>query len=434
MGKTLDINVHHVTRVEGHGNIVVNVKDGVLEKAQLNVIEAPRYFEAFLRGRSFHEAAIITSRICGICSLGHQMASLKATEAALGLEVSEQTLALRRLLVDGATFQSNVLHTLFLAAPDFIGVGSVFPLVQSHPEVVKAALRLKRLANDIGDVVSGRAVHPITCIPGGFTQIPDAGALRSIRQRLESEALPDLKLALEVVLSVAGNIPDFHRPTEYISLKSDAEYALYDGVVFSSDAGASPVDQYLSVTNEHIKPHSTAKHTRNKRSSYMVGALSRWNNNYKQINQTGQAIARQLGFTGPSDNPHHITVAQLIETGHCVQDAMQIIDTLLTRGLKDEKANQSPTRYGRGVGATEVPRGVLFHDYTYDRKGTIVAANCIIPTNQNFANIDDDMKKYVPEILDLTKEQITHRLEMLVRAYDPCISCSVHLLDVTFVE
>jgi len=434
MGKTFDINVHHVTRVEGHGNIVVNVRDGVLEKAQLNVIEAPRYFEAFLRGRSFHEAAIITSRICGICSLGHQMTSLKATEAALGLEVSEQTLALRRLLVDGATFQSNVLHTLFLAAPDFIGVGSVFPLVKSHPEVVKAALRLKRLANDIGDVVSGRAVHPITCVPGGFTQIPDAAALKSLRKRLEEEALPDLKLALEVVLSVAGNIPDFHRETEYISLKSDKEWALYDGVIFSSDAGATPVEQYLGVTNEHIKPHSTAKHTRNKRSSYMVGALSRWNNNFKQINQTGQAIAKQLGFAGPSDNPHHITVAQLIETGHCVQDAMEIIDALLTKGLKDEAPNQNPTRYGRGVGATEVPRGVLFHEYTYDRRGTIVAANCIIPTNQNFSNIDDDMKKYVPEILDLTKEQIAHRLEMLVRAYDPCISCSVHLLDVTFVE
>ncbi|MBM4318647.1 MAG: Ni/Fe hydrogenase subunit alpha [Deltaproteobacteria bacterium] len=434
MGNTFDIHVHHLTRVEGHGNIVVNMREGALEKCHLQVVEAPRYFEAMIRGRSFHEAAVLTSRICGICSLGHQLTSLKATEAALGLEVSEQTVQLRKLLVDGATFQSNVLHALFLAAPDFLGVGSVFPLVQTHPEVVLAALRMKRLANDIGEVVSGRAVHPITCVPGGFTQLPSAPQLRQLLLRLQTEARADLELAVQAVLSVAGNIPAFARETEYISLKSDREYALYDGVIHSSDAGATPVNDYLGVTNEQIKPHSTAKHTHYKRTSYMVGALSRWNNNHQQMNEAGRAVGKALGLSGPSHNPYHITVAQLAETAHCVRSCIERIDALLTRGLKEEKPDQEPTRYGRGVGSTEVPRGILFHDYTYDRKGTVVAANCIIPTNQNFANIDDDMVKLVPEIVHLDRAEITRRLEMLVRAYDPCISCSVHMVDVTFVE
>jgi len=169
--KDLNINVHHVTRVEGHGNIVVNVKNGKLEKCQLNIVEAPRFFESFIRGRSWREAALITSRICGICSPGHQLTSLKATEDALKIPVSQQTLLLRKIMTAGSFLQSHILHVYFLAAPDLVGQPSVIPLVETHPDIVKRALKLKKLANDICDVVGGRAVHPITMVPGGFTKV-----------------------------------------------------------------------------------------------------------------------------------------------------------------------------------------------------------------------------------------------------------------------
>lgn len=434
MRKDLDINVHHLTRVEGHGNIVVNMKDGILQKAELDIVEAPRFFEAMLKGRNFHEVAIITSRICGICSLGHQMTSLKATEDALGLEISEQTEILRRILVDGATFQSNILHALFLAAPDFLDVGSVFPLINTHKDVVLAALRLKRLANDIGDLISGRAIHPISCVPGGFTHIPTPVALKELKQKLIDEAIPDTKFIVDVVLSLAGKIPVFERETEYISVQSKKEYGLYDGQIFSSDSGGYPVSEYLNVTNEFVVPHSSSKHAKFNRSSYMVGALARFNNSSKQLRPLAADVAKQFGLTAPNYNPYMNTVAQLIEVAHCIENTIELIDVLLTKGLVNEKPNQNPTKYGRGFSTTEVPRGILFHDYTYDRNGNIEAANCIIPTGQNLANIDDDMKKLVPEIIEESKEQITHKLEMLVRAYDPCISCSVHMLDVEFIE
>jgi coenzyme F420-reducing hydrogenase alpha subunit len=433
-GANLDINVKHLTRVEGHGNIVVNMKKGVLEKAQLEIVEAPRYFEAMLKGRSFHEAAIITSRICGICSLGHQITSLKATEQALGLEVSEQTVLLRKLLIHGATMQSNVLHAYFLAAPDFLKVGSVFPLVDTHPDVVRRALRMKRLANDIGDVVSGRAVHPITPVPGGFTRIPSAGELKELKRRLEEEMIPDLLATVETLKPLAGGIPRFERETEYISLRSDHDYALYDGDICSSDTGRVPDDHYLKMTNEFIVPHSTSKHARVNRSSFMVGALARWNNNQDRLCELSHTAAGSLGLKPGCINPYMNTIAQVVEAAHCAVDSLVIIDHLLTSGLRDEMPNQDPTRYGTGVGATEVPRGILYHEYTYDRQGRVSEANCIIPTGQNLANIDDDMKKLVPEIVDRSPEEITHLLEMLVRAYDPCISCSVHLLDVEFIE
>jgi sulfhydrogenase subunit alpha len=434
MKKDLNIKVHHLTRVEGHGNIVVNMKEGILEKAQLEIVEAPRYFEAMLKGRSFHEAAIITSRICGICSLGHQVTSLKATEDALGIEVSEQTVLLRKLLIHGATIQSNVLHAYFLAAPDFLNVGSVFPLIATHPDVVLRALRMKRFANDIGDIVGGRAVHPITPVPGGFTRIPTVKELVEIKRRFEEEALPDTLATVETMVALAGAIPNFTRETEYIALRNDDEYALYDGDISSTDTGRVSDSEYRKMTNEFVVPHSTSKHCKVNRSSYMVGALARWNNNFDKIGSDVRDAASKMGLEGKNYNPYMNTIAQVAEVAYCVFDSIKIIDRLLELGLKNEIPNQTPTKYGMGIGCTEVPRGILYHEYTYDRRGIIENANCIIPTGQNLANIDDDMKKLVPEIIDKSKEEITLHLEMLVRAYDPCISCSVHMLDVDFIE
>jgi sulfhydrogenase subunit alpha len=434
MSTNLDIKVKHLTRVEGHGNIVVNMKEGVLEKAQLEIVEAPRYFEAMLKGRSFHEAAIITSRICGICSLGHQIASLKATEDALGLEVSWQTIQLRKLLTHGATLQSNVLHAYFLAAPDFLKVGSVFPLIQTHPDVVIRALRMKRLANDIGDVIGGRAVHPITCVPGGFTKIPTVEELLELKRKLVEEMVPDFVATVETMAALAGAIPNFERETEFISLRNDDEYALYGGDICSTDTGRVNDHEYRKMTNEHVVTHSSSKHCKANRSSYMVGALARFNNNHDKLCDVAKDAAEKLGLKPGCCNPYMNTIAQVVEAGHCALDSVAIIDQLIEAGLKDEKPNQEPTKFGTGVGATEVPRGILYHEYTYDRQGRMVKANCIIPTGQNLANIDDDMKKLVPEFIDKSKEEITLMLEMLVRAYDPCISCSVHMLDVDFIE
>ena len=434
MSRDLDINVHHLTRVEGHGNIVVNMKDGVLEKAHLSIVEPPRFFEAMMKGRSFHEAAIITSRICGICSLGHQLTSLVATEDALGLEISEQTTLLRKLLIHGATLQSNILHAYFLAAPDFLNVGSVFPLIATHKDVVLRALRMKRLANDIGDIVSGRAVHPITPVPGGFSRIPEKAELLEIKRRLLEEGLPDGLETIETMKALAGAIPQFERETEYISLKHPDEYALYEGDIFSSDSGAISVHNYLDVTNEFIVNHSTSKHAKFNRNSYFVGALARWNNNHAQLGEEALGAAEAMGLKPNCYNPYMNTIAQVVEAVHCILDSVRIIDRLMELGLKNEKPNQTPTRYGRGIGSNEVPRGILFHDYTYDNKGNIIKANCIIPTGQNLANIDADMMKLVPEIITKSKAEITLNLEMLVRAYDPCISCSVHMLEVDFIE
>ncbi len=426
----INVNVNQVTRVEGHGNIVLNVNDGKIENLKWEVTESPRLFEVMLRGRQYEDVPHIASRICGICSISHTTASIQAVEAAFGVKPSEQTMLLRRLLYDAELLESHVLHILFLAAPDFLGVGSVFPLVETHKDVVVMALRLKKLAYNLAEALAGRKTHPLSCIVGGFAKLPNPNELNTLRGRLE-DAYDDLDVTVNLFKKL--NIPEFTRETEYIALSNPNEYAFITGQIASSDTGVTALENYLGVTNEFCVPHSTAKYTKNNRDSYMVGALSRFNVNHEQLLPQAKRAAQELGLKAPCHNPFMITVAQLVESYHALEEAIDIIDTLLSKGLKEEKPDIK-VKAGRGVGAVEAPRGILFHDYTFDENGILTQANCIIPTNQNHNNIQKDMDKLVPTILDKTEDEIRLLLEMLVRAYDPCISCSTHLLKTSFIK
>jgi len=427
--RNVNVNVHHITRVEGHGNIVVDVENGELKKCELQIVETPRFFEAMLRGRPYQEASHITSRICGICAVGHATASLRATENALGVEPSEQTVLLRKLNFHGEILDSHILHVYMLVAPDFLNVGSVIPLAKDAPDVVLRALRMKKLSGDLCAVVCGRHTHPVAMEVGGFSHIPSEQDLLGLRERLVA-VRADVVATVELFRSF--EIPDFTRDTEYIALHKDDEYCFIDGQIHSSDGGSWPLDQYREVTNEYMVPHSTAKRTRNQRDAYMVGALARVNINYDQLHPKAKEAAEALGLKPKNTNPYMNSAAQVVEICHSIEDSIELIDALLERGLKWEEPVEPDRLSGEGVGACDVPRGTLFHNYIIE-DGLITGANCIIPTGQNLGNIEADMRDLVPQILYKGQDGITHALEMLVRAYDPCISCSAHILDVKFV-
>lgn len=438
MLQNLNVDVHHLTRVEGHGNIVVNVSDGTIEKCEWQVPEAPRFFEAMVRGRHYSEVARITSRICGICSIGHTLASVKATESALGIEVTPQTKKLRTILKHAENFDSHVLHVYILVAPDLLGAPSVFPLVATHGEVVARALRLKRLAHEWGSLIGGRTTHPTTVVPGGFTKLPTTAELKAMRDRIV-EAVPDLVATLETVQALAPKIPAFDRPTEYMAVSSDDEYGMYDGYVQTilpdGDRARYDVADYRSCTNEYVVPQSTAKYCRNRLDSYAAGALARFNVNYDSLHPEAKKVAEALGLQPICTNPYMNSVAQVVEIVHSAYESIRLMDELIAEGIKDEDL-VAPTKYGTGASAVEVPRGILFHEYQYADDGTCVKANCIIPTGQNHANIQADFTALLPQLLatDMTEAEIGLAFEMLVRAYDPCISCSTHYVDVEFVK
>jgi coenzyme F420-reducing hydrogenase alpha subunit len=428
MTKNVNIDIHHITRVEGHGNIVVDVVNGELKKCNLEVTETPRFFETMLLGRPYDDASHITSRICGICAVGHATTSLRATEAALGVEPSEQTKLLCRLNFLGEILDSHILHVYMLVAPDFLNVGSVIPLASTAPDVVLRALRMKKLAGDLCKIICGRHTHPIAMTVGGFTHFPSANDLYQMREQFDN-AWIDVEATLDLFRTLP--IPNFERETEYIALRNEAYYGFIDGEIVSSDGGQWPLSEYKSVTNETVLPHSSAKHCSNQRDSYMVGALARYKLNHDLLHPQAVDAADALGLEPSCINPYMNSVAQVVEIVHCIAEGEDLIDQLLRREVAWEAPVEPTTLTGEGVGACEVPRGVLFHHYKIE-DGRISGANCIIPTNQNVANVEADMRALVPTLMEMPQPEIAHRLEMLVRAYDPCISCSTHLLDVKF--
>ncbi|MBU7013897.1 MAG: Ni/Fe hydrogenase subunit alpha [Theionarchaea archaeon] len=424
------IKVDHLTRVEGHGNIILNARDGIVEKVQWQVTEAPRMFESFVRGRHYHQVSHVMSRICGICSIGHALCSLKATEAAMGVTISDETELLRKVALHAENMQSHILHVGYLVAPDLFRKGSVFPLIETHPDAVLKIVSLHRLANQMSDLICGRTTHPITLMVGGFTKIPSEKELSTLRDRLVS-VLPVCDEVNQLLMDNLHLLPDFTRETEYIGLTSDTEYALYDGVIGSTDTGTHAVADYESIANEYMVPYSTAKFAKHARESYMVGALARFNLNAANLTSGAKAWAQKFGLSPINCNPFMNNAVQLVEYYHSVEDSIRLLDAILDTDLKNETATYT-VKAGRGVGAIEVPRGILFHDYTYDDQGFCTKANCIIPSNQNHKNINLDLEAFVPTLLDLEEKEIELNLEMLVRAYDPCISCSTHYLTVEF--
>jgi sulfhydrogenase subunit alpha len=419
-----NVNVHHLSRVEGHGNIHIKIKGGRVVEANWEVVETPRFFEAMLVGKKWDNAPWICGRICGICSIGHTLASIRAVENAFGIVPSGQTRKLRLLLKHMETLQSHVLHLYFLAAPDFLSTGSVFPLIKSHPDVVARAARLKLVANDACDIIGGRRLHPTRTVVGGFTMLPDKCRLESLKRQLE-DARSDLYRTAELFRSFP--VPDFVRETEFVSLRGNGDYPFIGGDLVSTDGVRMKEHDYKKMTNEYTVDQSTAKWARLSRESFAVGALARLNNNFAFLHPAARELSESFGLRPVNHNPFMNNIAQLVECVHVTLDSINMINEFLDTEW-DEPRQPVKHKKGKGVAAVEVPRGILYHSYEFDRAGKIVKSDCVIPTGQNHANIQNDLSELAAQSASMGRKDAEIELlaEMLVRSYDPCISCSVH--------
>ena len=424
MKTTRTIDIHHISRVEGHGNIKITIQDGKVEEARWEVVETPRFFEAMLVGKKWENAPWISGRICGICSIGHTLASIRAVENAFGIEPTAQTVKLRLLLKHMETLQSHVLHLYFLSAPDFVNTGSVFPLIDAHPDIVQRAARLKQLANDVCDTIGGRRMHPTRTVVGGFTMLPNKKELVQFRSRLK-DTFDDLQRTAELFRTFV--IPNFIRETEFVSLKGDVDYPFIGGDLVSTDGVVKKEHEYKTMTNEYTVEQSTSKWSRLSRDSFAVGALARLNNNFTFLHPSAQEIAVNFALQPINHNPYMNNIAQLVECVHVVMESIALIDEL-TGSVWQEPRQEVVPKSGIGVGAVEVPRGILYHSYEFDDAGRITHCDCVIPTSQNHANIQHDLKALAASYAARGRQDRDIELlaQMLVRSYDPCISCSVH--------
>jgi coenzyme F420-reducing hydrogenase alpha subunit len=426
------INLQHIARVEGYGSLTVDIKEGKLKEANFQVLEGARFFEGILRGKRYFDVPIIVSRICAICSVSHSVVSTRCVENALGITPSQQTHDLRELLVLSEFIQSHILHEYFLALPDYLRQPSAIALANSQPELIKRGFFGKRFANEMQRKVGGRAVHPIRNVVGGFTMFPTENDLQYFKEglpRIIAETFQTIKLLKE--------IPD--QPTaspkgDQIAIFDPNKYAYYQAELLINKNSKTIIakEKYKEFLNEEIKPYSHAKFSTFNDQTFMVGALARLNINYKFLTGKGKEAFEFSGLELPDNDPYHINMAQLIEIVDCAQRALYLIDKFLLNDFQKEDLSRFNPKSGNGIALTEAPRGLLVHEYSFDSDLNCIYCNIITPTVFNQYKMETDCEDLIPRIHKESKEAIERKLNMLVRAYDPCISCSAHSLKVKF--
>lgn len=436
------IRVEHLARIEGHAGITVELEGKSVRNVHFDVFEGARLLEGLLRGRSYQDVAQIISRICAICSAAHSLTSLKATEDAFGVEPTSQTQLLRDLLYRGESIESHALHLFCLAVPDYLGYPSVVALAADLPDAAKLGLRLKKLGNTIQEVIGGRAVHPVNCIVGGFGALPTQDQLILLRRDL-TQAMNDCQTTIDILAKLPP--ADFcHTPTQFAALQPPADYGYYAGNQIQVLANGKPgkgngelkvaatfaAADYRSLTNEKAVPHSHAKHSSFDGRPFMVGSLARVTANRQKLGKRAQQAIEKLGLKLPSDNPMDNNKAQAVELVFDVEHALATVERLLDQGVKPEQPVKVCPRAGTGTAVTEAPRGLLVHSYTYDASGRIVSADVITPTAMNAASIEHHFRCAVEQAAGDNHEALKKKLEMIARAYDPCVSCSVHLMRI----
>ncbi len=395
----------YIAKIEGHGSLTINWNKS---SVKLNLLEGERLFEGILVGKTLEEMHWITPRICGVCPIAHNLASLASSEAALGIKISEQTELLRRLMQIGQNVQSHVLHAVFLALPDYIGLDRITELNKKDPKKFALALALKELGDEIAYVVAGRNVHPTRTTIGGFHNLPSKEELKKL--------LDDIKRSIPRVHAL---IKIFQR-LDYPELRVDLELlAQKDDAVLSNKRPGFSIANYKKNIEEKVRNESTAKFGAYKGGEYMVGSMARlWHQSFykKDVSQFG------INFT----NPFYNNLAQAVETLFELEDGVKIIEKLLHKKLNDTAAKPAKNPPLHGVGAVEAPRGGLYHEVRINKKGVITYANIITPTVQNLTSMETSATELLKQHSGAGQKELKHLIEMLIRAYDPCITCSVH--------
>ncbi len=428
---TRSFRVEALTRVEGEGGLIVEIHDGDVRDVRLRIYEPPRFFEAFLRGRAYTEPPDITARICGICPVAYQMSSCQAIEAACGVAVDGPLRDLRHLLYCGEWIESHVLHIHLLHAPDFLGYPSGIAMAADHRAEVERGLQLKKLGNEIVELVGGRAVHPVNVKLGGFYKAPTASAMRALGAELR-QAVDAAEDAARWV--AAFPMPEHELPdgTDLVALRHPTEYPMLGERLVSTSGLDICADEYLEHFSEEHVEHSTALHGRMlSGSQYMVGPLARFVLNADRLAPRAAALAAELGLTPAERNPFRSIVVRAIETLHAFEVAVAIADSY---AAPPQSSVDVPPRAGVGCGWSEAPRGLLWHRYQLDAGGNIVDARIVPPTSQNQPLIEHDLAHLIGHSLHLDDAALQAICEQSVRNYDPCISCSTHFLDMRIVR
>lgn len=414
-----------IARVEGHGRLDIKIKDRHVASVELDILTPPRLFEKLIVGRHFSDVPTIVSRICSICSASHRIVSVMAAEAAFGVTVSKETNFLRELLLHGELLESHGLHLFLLALPDYYGKTSFVELSREMPEVVSSGFKIKGLGNKVQEVAGGRAIHQITPVVGGMSAVPSKMSLELILQTAEPLVEEVTEFLKEIPNPEYSSVVDVKN---WISL-SGKEYGYMGDHILINSKEKVRIDDFWKKFNETTFPPSYSKHTLWDNEPFMVGAFPRILNSGAKLTGRASGLLKHLDLK-KKRSPYTNSLAQGIEIVFSLEKIIDITRVLLNTGLPDGHGVLSGfnPKAGKGVGAIEAPRGLLVHTYTFDDKGYVVDGNIATPTALNLADMERNLKIMAEALVKETTD-IKPVLETLIRAYDPCISCSVHVLN-----
>ena len=402
-----------LTRVEGHGSVELIRDGGKVVDARLDLHESPRLFEALVVGRRFDEIPDIACRICSICSTVHKVAALQAVEQAMGVKISRQTGLLRELAVQGGQIESHALHIFCLALPDYLGVAGIQEFARLEPDKFQTGLRIKKLGNLIQEIVGGRAIHPFNLLVGGVGSVPAACQLQDLREKLEI-----------VINDVTSSTAYINGLSDLLPLLSECHYCavsggppLFGDRLITSSGETIHAERAIAWLNERVELHTHAKISLfDETTPFMVGPLARLKLSVPKADAR-QCIDASIRYS---------LNARMIELKLAVERAQVLTGQLLNEGLeRGLKAVVTPVR-GEGISIMEAPRGVLLHRYGFDKHGICSDACIITPTSINQRAIAATLKDLIFTMEGADYEKIKSAAEILIRCYDPCISCAVH--------
>ncbi len=425
--RTRTIRTDYLARVEGEGAMYVKLNGREVSEVKLRIYEPPRFFEALLRGRAFTEAPDITARICGICPIAYQISAVRAMEDACGVTIDDGPIRdLRRLIYCGEWMESHSLHLYMLHAPDFLGYPGALEMARDHRQIVEQGLQLKKAGNSVMTLIGGREIHPINIRVGGFYRTPTPRELRVLvdpLDRARETALATVRWAATLPF------PDVECEPEHVALQDPAGYPIDRGRIVS-DRGLdiAPAEFDAHVVEEHVE-HSNALHARIRdRGSYLTGPLARYSLASQALRPLARDAAREAGLEQTCRNPFRSIIVRAVELVEMCDEALAIIDAY---EQPDTPAVDVQPRRAVGHGATEAPRGLIYHRYEIDDDGTILDARIVPPTSQNQLSIEEDVRAVVQRHSDLSDDELRQRCEQAIRNHDPCISCATHFLELT---
>ncbi len=419
---TKEINLNHICKIEGHAHLALKIEHNKVKKCELKAAEGARFFEALVLNKKIEDVQEIVSRICGICSSAHSVCCIQALEEALEIKPSEQQKAIRELLMIGERIRSHITHLYFMALPDYYNVESALQLGEKHQDKINNALALITLGNKIVECVGGREIHPFLSIKENLKQQEIKEFSELIKELKEKKDL--IKKTINLFSSLKQE--NLERDADYLSLYSK-DYVTISGKVKSA-SGLINDEDYKKHLHENIKEYATSKFVLKDGKPYVVGAIARLNNNKEFFDNETKQYLKKLKF--PLNNPFDNNLAQAIELLYLTNRVIWLLENF--NNFKKERTGEIKLREGHAVSAVEAPRGTLFHEYKISKQGVVEYCNIITPTCQNLNMMEIDIKHLVDNLLAKheSKDKIVLDIEKLIRAYDPCFSCSTHFLRV----